>query len=440
MIFRRIALIFCAVFILMSSASCNILDADINSLLTPPKQDGYTYPIQKALEASVGDDITLKYPVSGNYRTAFTLRDIDGDSVNEAIALYSKTVDGTISMHLNVIDYENDEWVSKNDVSVVGNGVDKIEFCDLNNDNVPEIIVGWMVYGTVDKQVGIYTYDGGVLNQRAMEKYTDFVCAKFRDKTKEDFIVLNLNSTEKTANLKILEISESGILETASALLDGGVTSYSAPIVTTISGEKNALLIDAIKGSGMITEIVWFENNQLNTIYDPVAGETTLTFRPSTLANITDIDGDLSYEVPTMSLLLSTADKSDSEKVYVTSWNRFDGRRFKTVKNTFMNYTDGYCLTVPDKWLDKLYLARQPDIRQRIIYSYDKANALQGDELFRIITATNKDIDEGKLDLTGYEKIVSSGELNYLVKIAQGNSFNIDLDFIKENFELIGEK
>lgn len=439
MIFRKIALVFCAVFIVMTSASCNILDADINSLLTPPKQDGYTYPIQKALEASVGDDITLKYPISGNYRTAFTLVDIDGDTVDEAVALYSRTVDGTVSMHLNVIDYENDEWVSKNDVSVVGNGVEKIEFCDLNNDGILEIIIGWMVYGTVDKQVGIYTYDNGVLNQRAMEKYIDFVCTKFRSREKDDFIVLNLNSTEKTATLKILEISQSGILETASALLDGGVTSYSAPVLTTLSNGTTALFIDAIKGSGMITEIVWFENNQLNSIYDPVSGETNLTYRPSTLAGITDIDGDLNFEVPIMSLLPSTADKPDSEKVYVTSWSSFDGRRLKAVKNTFMNYTDGYYLTIPDKIsLDKLYLARQPDIRQRIIYSYDKEANLQGDELFRIIAATNKDIEEGKLDLTGYEQIAATDELVYLVKIAPDNSLNIDLDFIKENFKLIG--
>ncbi len=438
MFFRKIALVFCAVFIVITSASCNILDADINSLLTPPKQDGYTYPIQQALEASVGDDITLKYPISGNYRTAFTLMDIDGDMVNEAVALYSRTVDGTISMHLNVIDYENDEWVSKNDVSIVGNGVEKIEFCDLNRDGIPEIIIGWMIYGTVDKQVGIYTYDGGVLNQRAMEKYTDFVCAKFKDKEKDDFIVLNLNSTEKNATLKILEISESGILETDSALLDGGVTSYSTPLVTTLPNGTTALFIDAIKGSGMLTEIVWFEKGKLKSIYDSTEGETSLTSRPSTLAYVTDIDGDLSFEVPVMSLLVSTAEKPDTEKVYVTKWCSFDGKKLRTVKNTFMNYSDGYYLTVPEKWLDKLYLARQPDLRQRIIYSYDKETAMQGDELFRIITVTNKDIKEGKLDLTGYEQIAATEELTYLVKIAQGNSFKIDTEFFKENFKLIG--
>jgi hypothetical protein len=435
---RRIAVLICTVFVLFSFTSCNVLDADINGLLTPPKQDGYTYPIQKALEDSVGDKITLKYPISGNYRTAFTLMDIDGDTVNEAVALYSLTTDGTVSMHLNVIDYENDEWISRSDVNIVGNGVEKIEFCDLNNDSIPEIIVGWMVYGTVDKQVGIYTYENGVLNQRAMEKYTDFVCAKFRDTKKDDFILLNLNSNEKTSTLKILELSGKGIVETGSAILDGGVTSYSTPLVASLSDGTPALFIDAIKGTGTLTEIVWFEKDRLRTIYDSALGETNLTFRPSTLTYVTDINGDLSVEIPVMSLLGSTAEKPDAEKVYVTKWCSFNGKKLKVLQNTFMNYNDGYFFTVPEKWLNKLYLARQPDLRQRIIYSYDEATALQGDELFRIIAISPDDIDTGDIDLTGYEKIAENKELLYFVKIAENNSFKIDIEFFKENFALLG--
>ncbi len=437
MILRRISVLLCALFVLFTFSSCNIFDTNIDNLLTPPKQDGYTYPIQQALEAAVGSKITLKYPISGNYRTAFTLMDIDGDSVNEAIALYSLTTDGTVSMHLNIIDYENDEWVSKSDVNIVGNGVEKIEFCDLNKDSIPEIIVGWMVYGTVDKQVGVYTYDRGVLNQRAMEKYTDFVCAKFNDTKMEDFIVLNHNATEKTATLKILELSENGIVETGTALLDGGVTSYFAPLVATLADGTPALFIDAIKGNGTLTEIVWFEKDQLKSIYNHTTGETSLTFRPSTLTYLTDIDGDMNYEIPVMSLLLSTADKPDSEKVYVTKWCSFNGKKLKVEKHTFMNYTDGYFFSVPEKWLDKMYLARQLDLRQRIIYSYDADTAMQGDELFRIIATSRSDIEAGKLDLTGYEQIAEKDELVYLVKITEDNSFKIDLEFMKDNFKLI---
>ena len=139
-----------------------------------------------------------------------------------------------------------------------------------------------------------------------------------------------------------------------------------------------------------------------------------------------------------MSLLGSTAEKPDAEKVYVTKWCSFNGKKLKVLQNTFMNYNDGYFFTVPEKWLNKLYLARQPDLRQRIIYSYDEATALQGDELFRIIAISPDDIDTGDIDLTGYEKIAENKELLYFVKIAENNSFKIDIEFFKENFALLG--
>ncbi len=434
--FKRIAAIISSVIIALTFSSCNSLDMNIDGLLSPPKQDGDIYPIQQALEAAVGKTITLKYPIAGDNRSAFSFKDIDADGIDEALALYSLNTDGTVSMHLNIIDYEAGEWVSRSDVKIVGSGIEKITFCDLSGDNIPEIIVGWMIYGTVDKQVGVYTYDGKALNQRVLEKYTDFFCDSLNTDDKDELIVIDLNTTDKTSEVKILALSESGITEIGSALLDGGVTSYSAPIVSKLSDGRKALYIDAIKGTGTLTEIVWFEKNILCSTYDTALAETRLTYRPSAVYT-KDLNADGIYDIPIMSLLASTALMPETDKVYVTSWCNFNGTNLNVIENTFMNYTDGYYITISNKWMNRIHLARKVDSRLRIFYSYDPATDMQGNEVFRIVATTQSDIDSGKFDNAGYEKLGSQNGMIYMAKVAENNELDITIEVLKDNFYII---
>ncbi len=435
MILRRIVAILSAVIMLLTLCSCNSLDLSIEGLISPPLQDGNIYPIQKALELSVGKEITLKYPISGEYRSAFSFKDIDGDGVDEALALYSMNNDGTVSMHLNVIDYVGDEWVSKSDVKVVGTGIEKITFCDLNNDDTPEIIVGWMIYGAVDKQVGVYSYDGASLNQRAVENYTDFLCDTLKPKGNDELIIINLNTKDKTSTIRLLAINDNGIAETGSAMLDGGVSSYMTPIVSTLSDGRPALYLDAIKGTGTLTEIIWFEGSALKSTFDAVS-ETSITFRPAA-AYVTDINGDGVLEVPIMDLLVSTLNRPESERAYITFWSSFNGKNFKKIEDTLMNYIDGYYLIVPNKWKDKLYLARKTESRLRIFYSYDAKNDTQGNEVFRIVAATSKDIEEGKYDNNGYQRLGEYNDTVYVVKVEEENDLGITFKELSDNFRII---
>lgn len=436
MAFKKIAALFCAVIMLFTFTSCSYLDTSIDSLITPPKQDGDIYPIHQALEKSIGKVFTLKYPISGDYRSAFTFKDIDGDGFEEALALYTLNNEGTVTTHLNIIDNVNEEWVSCSDVMVVGNGVEKMTFCDLNDDEIPEIIIGWMIYGTVDKQVGVYTYDGYVLNQRAMEKYTDFLCDSLKSSGNDELIIINLNTTEKTSAIKVLTLSQTGIAETGTAMLDGGVTSYSTPIVAKLADGRPALYLDAIKGTGTLTEIVWFDGATLKSTYNAVTAETSLTYRPS-VVYLNDINGDEITDVPIMSVLPSTAMRIETDKVYVTAWSCFDGVEMKVVKNTFMNYSDGYYLTIPDDWMNRLHLARKTDSRQRIFYSYNTDEEIQGPEVFRIISVSQADIDSGKFDATGYQKLGDHADSVHFAKIIDDNELDITFEKLKANFYII---
>lgn len=434
--FKKLIVLLLSALFALTFSGCDTFQPNVDNLLATPKLEGDMYPVQQALEESAGEDIILKYPVSGDYRSAFVLKDLNGDGKEEAIAFYSVTSDSTVSMHINVIDSTSEGWRSKGDLSLVGNGVESVSFSDLDGDGGLEIIVGWMVYGTVEKQVGIYTYDGKTLIQRAIEPYTNFLCADITCDKVNDLSVVYLNSAEKTASAKIFSLSAFGIVEVGAAPLDGGVSSYAAPVLSTLTNGWPAIYIDAVKGNGMLTEIIWYKDGTLHSVYDPTAPEISLTYRNGTVIS-RDYDGNGVIDIPVSELLISTADMVDADKAYYTNWSEFDGKKFNILASTFMNYSDGYSLTVPDKWKDRLLLIRKTEARMRFFYSYDPEKQMSGDELFRIVAASVPDYEAGAYTQDKYILLNRTDTLVYLATVTPDNSVGITEEDVRSMFSLI---
>ncbi len=72
--------------VMLLLSSCTGINSTVTDLMKPPKLTQKQEEIYSALQTAVGTDkITLKYPKSGNYRSAFVFRDIDQDGEEEAL-------------------------------------------------------------------------------------------------------------------------------------------------------------------------------------------------------------------------------------------------------------------------------------------------------------------------------------------------------------------
>ena len=432
---KLISLILAAVFCLFLTG-CDTVGSGVDKLIVPPKLEGDLYPVQQALEDSAGDNLILKYPLSGLYRSAFILKDLDGDGRDEAIALYGIAGETSLSIHINVISSDGDEWKSRGDLSLIGSDVESVTFADLDNDGTLEIIVGWMVYGTVDKKVGVYTFDGTALIQRALEPYTNFLCAELTDKGGEDLVVLHLNTTEKTAGAKVFSLTKEGISELGSVALDGGVSSYLSPVVSTLTDGTPALYVDALKGNGILTEIVWFNEGVLSSLFDPAAPEAQPTYRTGTVSS-RDFDGDGIIDIPLLELLESTADLGETDKVYYTNWCSFSGSNFRINQSVFMNYTDGYGITVPTELKKRIFLLRNTETRMRTLFSYDPETEMSGEELFRILAVNPADYESGQYESGGFTLLEKTETIAYLAAVNPDNTLGITLERVTDMFDTI---
>ena len=73
------------------------------------------------------------------------LHDIDNDGVNEALVFY-KLESEPSKEHMNVLDNVNGKWVSVNDFSGTGTGVNFVSFVQMTETGCPAILVSQSLY------------------------------------------------------------------------------------------------------------------------------------------------------------------------------------------------------------------------------------------------------------------------------------------------------
>ena len=137
---KIIAFVICCTLLFNACAMFDLFSVD--ELMRTPKLTGENALIQQAFEEAVGNSVSLLSPVSGEYRSAYVLNDIDGDTYDEALVFYKNNQTAS-DVHMHLLDFDGKEWFSVADV--VGNGTDvySIEFCNLDQGNLLEIAVVW---------------------------------------------------------------------------------------------------------------------------------------------------------------------------------------------------------------------------------------------------------------------------------------------------------
>lgn len=415
MLKKIIAFLFSFVLI-FSLAGCSTANLSKGDLLVPPKPSGEMYKIQKALEKAVKSNVKLKYPTSGEYRSAFIIKNLKGESEQDyCIALYAVGEEATQNIHINVIKKNDGEWVSLHDTYFAASDVEMIDFHDFTGDGVLEIIVGFNVYSGVDKQVAVYSLEKDSIVTRLLEPYDHFLFTDLNGDKEKEVFVLNHDAATQSATARLFTFNKNGITELGSCYLDGSISSYYPPTETTLANGQPAILVDAIKGKGLITEAIFIKNNNLFAPFiNEASGQNILTQRENSVS-CKDINGDGRLDIPTLRPI-SGVTGNDVSSSYITSWVNYNGKDIFTVAHTIMNYIDGYYLTLPEKYVTSIGINRQTEARQRTFYIWNYEENVPETELFTIMVVAVDDWKEMSAS-SGYFELANDSGYVYLGKI-----------------------
>jgi len=259
-VFKRIIISVIAITVLISLSGCYYYDAGMDNMLTPPKLTEGQNEIYQALQAQVGTGISLKYPRSGEHRSAFVIENIDGEAGKEALVFYQNNINlvSTSSLTVSILDQKDGNWVPAYDIAAAGSDIDQVAFSTFGTQDDKFIIIGYMLTGDKDKVMHIYRYRDGVVQDLFSFSYSLLQVVDIDDNGSPEVIALTPAATGKdgqitNAKANVIRPQGDSFEVTESVDLDSDITSYINVRTGLIDDQKTALYLDGLKGKEQIS-------------------------------------------------------------------------------------------------------------------------------------------------------------------------------------------
>lgn len=422
---------------------CSDFDISADEFISPPKAGGEMHQIEQALKNSVTTAYTLKYPTAGEHRSAYILADLTGrGQKNFAMAFYSSiNAENVTTMHINLMKKVDANWISISDVSVAAVGVEKVEICDLNGDGVEEITVGWNIYAGLDKKVAAYRLSGVKLVPIMQETYKSFLCCDLSGDGRKEIFVLNHDTDNAVAKAKYFAFEGDVVAKIGTCDIDGAVANYNEPVYSTLTTGTPAIYVDAVKGTGMQTEILFIRDGELTApTYSPaMAGGNSPTYRNNTVV-CSDINADGYLDIPLLDPINNFNPETDETLlVPTTRWCSYNGSALTVTTLAVMNYADGYYFELPAKWQHSTNVSMSVENRQRTVVLWDTETATVISELVRIRTVSEAEWDIADNGYNGYYELArADGEIYAAMFSNYLGSEAVTRDEFQKLFHIIG--
>lgn len=387
---------------IIALSSCS--GASVEELLNPPKLDGEQTEIYSALKDYTNGDIILKYPKSGQYRSAFVVKDLDDEATDEAIVFYEipNISDGS-SLRLNFLDKQNGKWVSVYDFAASGSEVENVRFEDFGLGRTA-IVVNYLMQNTSDKYTSVMTYSEGspteILNVRNI--YSDVFDAN-GDGVNDLFSVVN----DRSAG-----ITFTGIYEARSGtLVKAGATplrSSFAGIKDVVCGtcgsdETRTVFVDCAYPDGSFGTDAVISKGRGYYISPVLTADDSLRISNSYTPYIScrDVDGDGITEIPATVPFPEYAEVQRSEQICMVVWHTLESAGTKYVEKlkSFVGTKGDYVFFFPENWGDVTASISIAD-NSVVFSSYNIYAEKKGDALLTVYGAA--DDSKEKYESGGY--------------------------------------
>jgi len=391
-----------------SLSGCDSSLMNVDGVLSPPSLTVQQNAIYEALAKQVGTDIQLCYPQTGDYRSAFIIRNLDEEPSEEAIVFYQSGLQTSrfTELRVNILDQRGDgSWVSACDITGAGYEVDRVEFGDFGPGSAPNVIIGYKREAKEKKVFSIYSYAEGMLTGQAEFEYDIFALLDLPGLEESRLVYIgDAGADRKSA--KLVAWSGDGYRVEDEAEMYGGVYHYQNVVSGRLSPDLPALFLDGHTSSGVCTQILSIEEGKLvNLTYSPGLNFVSQSLRTQEIF-CSDIDRDGIVEVPSASLMPGCRE-TDPNPMYYTDWLSFGEEGYSIKRTTFINASDGYRLSVPESWKETVSAVPALDQAEVQFYRFE-GEKKQGEELLQIRTVQRTDIEQNSIK-AGFFKLASVG-------------------------------
>lgn len=435
-------------------------------LVRPPLSAGVDSELKSAFlaaatgkgKAASSSDISLISPLSGDYRSAFVLHDIDNDGVDEALVFY-KLENEPSKEHMNVLDNVNGKWVSVGDFSGTGIGVNFVRFVQMTETGYPAILVSQSLYeNDSSKILSVYVCTGTeeklTVKNVCTEVYSIMENIDVDSDGQLDIFLIqqdltNNNSPRSTA--KVFKMNASGTLdEFGTARLDGGISKYCSIQTDKVSASSPLrIYVDAIKGDAQaITEVLYWSTSSKSLVTPMFSLDTQsnmFTARSELLAS-QDYDGDGIIEIPSQRPLMGSRKYESPKNLYaqmnVTSWIEVHSSKDFQFTETLVNAADSYILDFKplENIMGEFTVYSYINTRTWVFKEYSARYETAGEDLFAIICTTKDSANKNGVNPENYLIENDDGTVIYFEAREKGAKAGITVKSIKPCIKVFKDK
>ncbi len=348
----------------VSLAGCaSPLAADVEGLLDAPRLSDRQYEIHQALREQMGQEVKLKYPQSGSYRSAFTFHDIDGDSEEEAVVLHTYQSGGNAQITIMDLTPEG-QWQVQRTYPGLSPDIDFIRFETLMDGGGEDIVIGWNPDGG-QKIVAAYRYEDRDFTMLGSEDYTQLAIGDYNQDGKSELLLVTAENGSRASLLYLGE--QDGLLDTLDTVsLEREVASFQTPVSGFIAPGIYGVALDGVTNRGSLCTILAYVEEERLVLPLNTGDEAlfTGTLRPGGEAAVycQDVTGDGIIDIPTQWTPPGYDRLDEDSRLTFTSYVNLGPNGFTTVLRAFVDPAAGFRLILPDQWLaggEQITAARQ---------------------------------------------------------------------------------
>ncbi len=427
---KRLYMLLLTVAVVLLSG-CSAAGLSVENLLTAPKLDPQQNEIYNALINSTGSAIKLQYPKSGDYRSAFVLKNIDGEDTEEALVFYTSdsVQSGEAALRLKVLDRNPDgKWQAMFDLACVGNEVDSISFTTMGVGGKTDIILRYSSLNQTERTFSVVSYENGILNELHSASYA---CLEVIDLNADGYNELITVYTDKVSGMSSAMMfgrTDSGLEKLSEAPLAG----VHAEIVNTAKGMVSegvpAIFLDYSRGQGQYgTDIIYCEGDRLISP-DSIGAEEDSSiisrFTNDYMGDIfcTDIDGDGFVEVPSATPLPGYETLNRSEQLCAVRWYTVENGTFTEKHYGYYSSKYRFVLLFPKRWQGVVSAVPNLAKNEIVFIGYNAVaglTATPSTELIRIKIVDRNDGEQLK-DAAGMTILAETEEDAYCYRATEG--------------------
>lgn len=431
---RRLGLLICAGLLSLSFAGCAAFGGDVENQLRPPRAAGEQGEIEQALADYVASTLTqeryvLKYPRSGEHRSAFLLEDLDGDGNREALAFYRLgSESGTV--HLNLLRRSGGQWTSVSDQEAAAAEIHSVCFGDMDGDGLREVFICWDMYSTRTYQMTMYLLAGNRISERFTDTCTLLAVADLTGDRLDDCLLFTAET--EALSVELWSMADGEMQEMGRGVADGYVQQiYDAHRIDL--GTAQGLTVDCQKSGGsLVTELIYWENGSLIAPFFSGREEGNLrTLRELPIFSM-DVDGDGAWEWPTCERLPGHGQAGPEDTLYwlTTFWGWDPEAGEPTAKLTCLyNSADRYYMLVePDfpRYFTTGYVAST-----RTLWVYESEEGRPGEAIWAVRTQPEEVPTAAGDAAYRFRPLTGGGALEYGAWYKEDNEYGINTETLQ---------